>query len=258
MNANMLKYLFKKGNDYMKNFKINTIRGIITFMLVSMPATITGCAKTVECDVNGTHAHLYTNDDGYVRYLEDEHEKVKGFDRTDTYIELTKEEENFYKFLQKFDLMSISDNLETLIEEQLANQDYQEYRYSYPIMTPIPHIVSNGKTTYTYFTYVPGTAHTWTDDPNHGNLTGTERTVHFVYQAYKITVDAKGNYQLEASEYVDDLRDIMEEYPYIKLEHAKKVNLYNDEELDYEDGPEEELEEEVIDESKNSSYKGLA
>lgn len=239
----------------MKNFKVYAARGILTFMLVSIPTTMTGCGKIVECDVESNHAHLYTNDDGYVKYLKEEHERVQGFDRTDTYIELTKEEENLYDFLQKRGLLSISNNLEALVEEQLVNQDYQEYRYSYPYMIPIPHVVSNGKTTTTYFTYIPGTGYTWTKDPNHGNLTGEERTVHFVYQAYKVTMDEKGNYQLEASGYVDDLREIMDEYPYMKLDHAKKVNLYNNEELDYEDGPEEELGEEVSKSEEKS--KGL-
>lgn len=244
----------------MKNLKINTLRGILTFMLLSMPATISGCGKTVKCDVKGEHAHLYTNEEGYAKYLEDEHETYKGFNRDDEYIEIKSEEKELYSFLKDKGLLSINDNLEILVDELLVNEDYQEYRYTYIYLMPIPHVHFNGKTSVTTYSYIPTPGRSWTNDATHGNLTGEERTVHYVYQAYKVIIDEKGNYALEASEYVDDLRDIMDEYPYIKLDHSKKVNLYTNEELDYEDGPEEEhelVDEDEITESKNNDSKSL-
>ncbi len=245
----------------MKNLKINAMRSVLAFMLVSIP--VTACGKVVDCDVEGTHAHVYTNDDGYVKFIEDEHETVKGFTRTDVSIELTKEDQELYEFLNSKGLLSINDNLDILIDEKLNNQDYLEYRYSYIYMQPIPHIRSNGKTTTTSFTYIPVPRYSWTSNENHGNKTGETRVAHYVYRAYKVVVDDNGKYKLVASDYVDDIRDIMEEYPYFKLDHSKTVNPKNLQDLDYEDGPEEETEE-VINESKNTdvkeltvSYKGL-
>lgn len=99
----------------MKNLKINAMRSVLAFMLVSIP--VTACGKVVDCDVEGTHAHVYTNDDGYVKFIEDEHETVKGFTRTDVSIELTKEDQELYEFLNSKGLLSINDNLDILIDE---------------------------------------------------------------------------------------------------------------------------------------------
>lgn len=240
----------------MKNFKIYAARGILTFMLISIPSTLTGCGNIVDCDIKETHAHLYTNEDGYIRFLVDEHEFVDNFSRSDQYISLDEDEKKLNDYLKANDLLKISDNLEVLIEEKLLNEDYQEYRYTYTYMAAIPQVHSNGKTTTISYIYIPSTGKSWTDNAFHSNLTGEERTAHYVYQAYKVVLDEKGKYTLEASEYVDDLRDIMQEYPYIKLVHTKKINLDSQEELDYEDGPEEEHD--LIEESKVTNTKSLS
>ena len=73
-------------------------------------------------------------------------------------------------------------------------------------------------------------------------MTGETRECHYVYVAYKIEKDEDGKYVLIPSADVDDLRDVMEEYPYIKKSYSKVVTL-DGQEADYEDGKQEDLSE---------------
>lgn len=107
-------------------------------------------------------------------------------------------------------------------------------------MIPIAHIVSNGKTTTTTYTYIPSTGYSWTTDKNHSRLTGEQRKCHYVYKAYKIEKNEKGKYVLIPSSDVDSFDELNGEYPYIKTKFYKVIDAEYGTELDYEDGPEEE------------------
>ena len=72
-------------------------------------------------------------------------------------------------------------------------------------MQPIPHTVSNGKTTSTYFTYIPQIRYSWTTNKDRSGLTGETRICHYVYTAYKIEKDEFGKFVLIPSEDVEDL-----------------------------------------------------
>ena len=182
--------------------------------------------------VKSEHAHR--NDKEYLSY--------EGYERNEEYITI-EGEEDLYRFMDKKNLMRISDNLDVILNTQEQNVDYTEYRYRYIYMQPIPHTRKVGKTTTTYFTYIPVTRYSWTSNPNHSRLTGETRLCHYVYVAYKIEKNEKGKYVLIPSEQVDDIREVMDEYPYISKKYIKVVNI-NGEEVDYEDGKEEELTEE--------------
>lgn len=223
--------------------KILSLKGVtLTLVMTSALVGLTGCGQKADCNISESHAHLYTNEQGYIRYIDKEYLKYENYDRCDESISI-EGQEKLYKFLDKKDLMKIEDNLELLVSEQEKNCDYVEYRYKYTYMQPIPHTMSTGKSTITYFTYVPHTRYSWTANPNKTNLTGETRVCHYVYNAYKIEVDEDGKYVLIPSEDVEDLRVVMDEYPYIKQNFSKLVNL-DGEVLDYEDGKEEDLTEE--------------
>ena len=217
------------------------LRGVSLALAVVMAASMTGCGKKADCDVKGSHAHLYKNEKGYVRYIDKEYLTYEGYSRNEQYVDI-EGNEALYKFLDKKDLMKIEDNLDLILAIQEENQDYTEYRYKYTYMQPIPHIMRVGKVTTTYFTYIPHTRYSWTKDPNHSRLTGETRECHYVYVAYKIEKDEDGKYVLIPSADVDDLRDVMEEYPYIKKSYSKVVTL-DGKEADYEDGKQEDLSE---------------
>ena len=225
----------------MKNFKINLNKKTLALFLAAtmIPSTLTGCGKKAECNISESHAHSYTNEEGYVRYLNREHLKYEGYLRSDDFINIEGQEE-LYKFLEKKDLIRIDDNLELITNIQEQNIDYMEYRYRYTYMQPIPHTRKVGKVTSTYFTYIPVTRYSWTTNSNRSGLTGETRICHHVYTAYKIEKNEKGKYVLIPSEDVEDLTTVMEEFPFIKEKYTKIVTL-DGKEADYEDGQEENL-----------------
>lgn len=244
----------------MKNLKLNLekmlkVRGLSLVLAATMMTTgLTGCGKKAECDVSGSHAHLYTNEDNFVRYSDKEYLYDGGFERQDEYITLTKEEEKLRSFEDKKDLLRIDENIEAIENYEAQNHDYIEYRYAYTYLMPIPHYVSTGKSTSVYFTYIPTTHYSWTSDANHSRLTGEERRCHHVYQAYNVVVDEYGKYVLVPSEYVDSISDLNGEYKYIKKKFCKVIDAEYGYDLDYEDGIEDDpdliQEEEVTDENE--------
>lgn len=219
--------------------KLNCLRGVALVLALSTPFALAGCGKKADCDVSGSHAHLYKNESGYVRYIDKEFLSYEGYDRSDEHISI-EGEESLYKFLDKKDLMRIVDNLELIKQVQESNEDYTEYRYKYTYMQPIPHIRRVGKVTTTYYTYIPHTKYSWTSDPNHSRLTGETRLCHHQYVAYKIEKDEKGKYVLIPSPQVDDITTVMDEYPYIGKKYCIIVTM-DGKEADYEDGKQEDM-----------------
>lgn len=227
--------------EFMKGTKA---LAILLAMITS--TTFSGCGKKSECKISENHLHKYVNDNGYVRYIDKEFLKYEGYCWSSDYMLATKDELENRNFENKKNLLRIDENLDKIITQQKANVDYIEYRYSYIYLMPIPHTISTGKTTTLYFTYIPMTNYSWTNDPNHSNLTGEERLCHIMYQAYKIETNEKGKKVLIPSKYVDDLQEVMDEYPYIKEKYSKVFVPELNCEADYEDGPEEELTQEEL------------
>ena len=225
----------------MSNLKLNK-RMLVLFLTATMiPSTLTACGKKAECSLDYSHAHLYTNDKGYIAYYTGEYLEHNNLYRNEENIDITGQED-LYKFISKNNLFRIEDNLEWIVETQKNNKDYTEYRYKYLFMQPIPHTVRSGKTTITYFTYIPIYHHSWTTDTSR-MLTGETRVCHYVYEAYKIEKDEKGKYVIIPSPKVEDLTTVMDDYPYIKPGYIKIVNI-DGKEVDYEDGKLEDLTEE--------------
>lgn len=244
----------------MKNLKLNlkklvALKGVaLVLVLTTATTSLAGCSKKSDCSIDTYHAHKYVDDEGYVRYIDKEYISYEGYDWTDEYVELSENEKDLYKFFDKKNLLKIDDNLDVILSQQEKNCDYIEYRYSYTYMMPIPHVMRSGKTSITYFTYIPTTHHSWTTDPNHSRLTGEQRVCHHVYTAYKVEKDENGDYVLIPSSEVDDITTVMDEYPYIKKDYCKVINLEDGEVLDYEDGPDDEEKEQSV-EAEEQSYK---
>ena len=219
--------------------KINGLKGLALALVLVTPFMLTGCGKKADCNIDISHAHKYVNEQGFERYLNREHLKYEGYVRYDNYVSIDGQED-LYKFLEKKDLMRIDDNLELITKMQEEQVDYTEYRYKYTYMQPIPHTMKVGKTTTTYFTYIPQTRYSWTSDPNHSRLTGETRLCHYVYVGYKVEKNEKGKYVLVESPAVDDLTTIMDKYPYIKKKFYYVVTS-DGKEVDYEDGKQEDM-----------------
>lgn len=245
------------------NFKkLLSMKGVSLALVASMAVSLTGCGKKADCNISTYHAHRYENPTGYVRYIDKEYLSYEGYERKEDYIELTTVDKDFYQFMDKKNLMRISDNVDIILSQEEKNTDYIEYRYAYTTLLPIPHTMKSGKTTITYFTYIPVTHYSWTRDANHGRLTGEQRLCHYVYTAYKIEKDDRGRYVLIPSESLDRIEDVMDEYPYVMEKYYKVIDAKHGYDLDYEDGPESDdphydkeqdipIEGEVVEESKS-------
>lgn len=248
----------------MKNLKVNVSefikrRGVPLVLAGTIALGLSGCGRKADCDIRDDHAHLYTDEDGFTRYLEKEYLEYEGFTRSDDYILIDKADKDLYKFEDKKDLFKIDENIDSINSLQDKNQDYIEYRYSYTYLMPIPHYIRTGKTTTMYYTYIPTTHYSWTTDKEHGRLTGEERRCHHVYQACNVVLDEKGKYVIVPSEYVDDINELNGEYKYIKKDFCKVIDAEYGYDLDYEDGLEDDpdlIEDGNVDEqSASNSYE---
>ena len=150
------------------------------------------------------------------------------------------QEQQLREFEKKKGLIRIEDNIEYLTELQKSEQDFLEYRYAYTYLQPVPIVHTTGKTTYTTFMYIPVTHYSWTTDENHSRLTGETRVCHHVYQAYKV-VEENGKLKVVDSPQLEDILETKGEYPYFKEKVSYIVNKKDNQEVDYEDGPEEEV-----------------
>ncbi len=221
----------------MKNFKLNIensqfLKKMNYIIIASGMATIilgvSNFNAKSDCTIEENHAHLYTNDEGFIRYINDEHLKLNGFKYQDTYIKLTEEENDLYTFLKKKKLISIEDNLDLILAIQESNQDYLEYEYTYKKRVTR----STGKSSYRTWR----TRTDWTPNPDNVeneiagrwkdlSFTGNTRLVHYVYQTYNVIINDKGKYELIDGPVVDDIRECLEEYPYIKEKFYTTIYL---------------------------------
>lgn len=219
----------------MNEFRKKSIAGLLSMALIT--SGFSGCTKTVECDIDENHAHKYVNSKGQITYVDSEKEKYRSHIRVEDYILIDQKEEELRNFEFKKGLYRIEENIDYINSIQDNNHDFVEYRYSYTYLRPIPHIISTGKTTTTFFTYIPTKGHNWTTDKNHSNLTGEQRVVHHVYYGYKIDTDGDKMVVLKSKK-VDNIYDLPEEYKYIKKDFCEQINIDDGTILDYEDGPE--------------------
>lgn len=231
-----IKGSLKKSKEKLKVKDI-----VIAGMLITSVFLFSGCAKNVECHIEETHAHKYVSEQQLDKYVISEKEHIGSWGRLDDYILIDKKDEKLMDFINDNDLYIIQNNIDEIRQMASEKHDQTEYRYSYKQTILIPQIRKVGKvTTVTQMPYVV-TNYSWTTDANHPNLTGEQREVHHMYQGYKIEVNEKGEYEIIASSFVENIEDLLPEYPYVSSDFIKTVNANNyNIEVDYEDGPEQE------------------
>lgn len=231
-----IKGSLKKSKEKLK-IKDMLIAGI----LVTSVFLFSGCAKNVECHIEEPHAHKYVSEYQLDKYVISEKEHIGSWGRLDDYILIDKKDEKLMDFINDNDLYIIQNNIDEMRQMASEKHDQTEYRYSYKQTILIPQIRKVGKvTTVTQMPYVV-TNYSWTTDANHPNLTGEQREVHHMYRGYKIQKNEKGKYEIIASDLVENIEDLLPEYPYVSSEFI--VAAYADNhylEADYEDGPQQE------------------
>jgi len=223
------------------NFVSNTIRFnniIIGFLISVIIATPFAAFKISrkDCDLDFRHAHLYLDNETKIeRYIENEQYKYKGLVRLEDYREITKEEAELLKYLNKNNLSSIEENYEQLQKFEEAGKNHKEYRYSYTEKIEWSTPIKIGKGWSVIHHSKDVTRYSWTTDKTK-NLTGEERDVSFKYYGIKVYQDENGKYQFEKSELVDSISDLPEGYDYIDKTFYVPVDSNTKEVLDYEEG----------------------
>ncbi len=190
--------------------------GKLQIALASTLASLTliSCGEKSDCEIPTRHVHRYTReiteDITIERYIDNEHLTVGKYNWNDNYIEITKDDEELYKIIGKNGLFVGTDNWDYLYYRMANSHDYLEFYYRYETVVPVTTIDDKGNP----HTELKTEVHTgWHEDPNSGNNTGRVRLNHHRFYGYRITYK-NGKYRLEKSNQVDDIRDIMDDYPY--------------------------------------------
>ena len=173
-----------------------------------------GCGKKSECEIPSRHVHKYTkeitDDITIERYIDDERLNVNGYQWNEEYIEITKEDEDLYKIFKSKNLFEGRNNWDYLYNEMATHHDYLKFYYEYTTIETYTTTDSKGNIeTHTRTVHHDG----WHTNPYDSDNTGKTRLYHHRYYGYRIVYE-DGKFKVEQSPAVDDIREIIDEYPY--------------------------------------------
>ena len=214
-------------------------KSIIKLMpyIVASSLILSGCDEQPSCDLSSNrHVHLYVrniNDDIKLsKYKESEEETdYYGFVKQDDLIDVNSEDALVYETMNNFcpdpfssytGLFDGKDNFDYLYYEMSQYSDYLEYYYEYETIETYTTTDSKGNVT----VHTRTVTHTgWTQNKYDSDNTGKVRLVHFKYSAYRIK-KVNGKYIVEESPHVDDIREVLDEYPYVVLDNKDRFYTY--------------------------------
>lgn len=190
-----------------------TLKRMLPYALAAS-VVLSGCGEKSECNIPASHVHKYTkqvtDDITIERYMENEHLGYAGYNWTEEYIEINKVDEEIYKLLNKYSLFEGVNNWDYLYNRMANNHDYLMFYYEYYTTETYTTTDSDGKTTtHTRTVHHDG----WHSNPNDSDNTGKTRLYHHRYYGYRIIFE-NGKFKVEKSPEVDDIREIINEYPY--------------------------------------------
>lgn len=190
-------------------------------LFIATSILLTGCGKKVDCEIPSRHVHRYvcpvTKNITISTYFDSENEVKSGgifsdvsFLRTDDYIEINKIDEKIYSLFTKYKLFNGFDNWDFLFYEMSNLHDYLEFYYEYDTYETEEVTDSEGNT----HTEIRTVHHSgWHTNPYDSDNTGYTRLCHHRYYGYKLTLE-NNKFVLKKSKSVDDIRDVIDEYPY--------------------------------------------
>ena len=216
----------------MKKYKLQRV---VPFVLIS-GLTLSGCAPQSECALPARHVHLYTkpvNSSVIIEKYVDSEDLHRGdFTWHDDCIEITKTDEELFRLLGNNNLFSAANNWDYLRYEMSQLHDFMEYYYSYTTLQTYTTTDSKGHTTvHTRTVHHSG----WHDDAYSSHNTGEVRVGHHRYYGYRVNYTNDG-FKLEKSPLVDDVREVMDDYPYVcenGNEVVYKTFTFKEEQLPY-------------------------
>lgn len=108
--------------------KLKIRKQILPFALA---ATLSGCNKKMDCDIDYHHMHKYISEEGFETYKDSEYETDCDMNWTKEIIKPNKEQ----KEMAKFDLLKIEDNKKALEKDTKNDLPYVVYEYKHRYST---------------------------------------------------------------------------------------------------------------------------
>ena len=191
-----------------KSTKCKLLSGLLSVVLLS------GCGEKSDCELPTRHVHRYIkeiNSEIVVdRYIDSEKLSYDGFNWTPEYIEINKNDEKLYKLITKKDLINGIDNFDYLYNIMANHHDYLMFYYEYYTTEVYTTTDEDGHVEM----HTKRVRHDgWHSNPYDSDNTGDVRLYHHRYSGYRI-VNKNGNFVIESSPLVDDIRYVLEDYPY--------------------------------------------
>jgi hypothetical protein len=186
--------------------------------LIAIPFILSGCSKKSDCELPSRHVHKYLDVKKNIEtYIDSEKMNISDFNWKSDYIEITDDDAMFYR--TKKDLFEGKNNWNYLYKVMASKHDYLKFYYEYTTDEYISMTDEDGNEC----GYWSSTTHSgWTDNPNDSDNTGTYRLYHYRFFGYRI-IYKNGEYVKERSPLVDDIRDIIDDYPYFDVDCSSTV-----------------------------------
>lgn len=142
--------------------------------------------------------------------MDDEHLNSSGYQWNEEYIEINKVDESVYKLFKSNKLFEGTNNWDYLYNLMASQKDYLKFYYEYTTTETYTTTDSDGnQTTHTRTEHHDG----WHTNPYDSDNTGKTRLYHHKFYGYRVIYESD-KFKLERSPYVDDIREIINEYPY--------------------------------------------
>lgn len=193
----------------------DSLKKKITLYALLASLTLTGCGEKSNCEIPTSHVHKYTKEitDGITieTYFDSESLNKHGYTWNEEYVEINKVDESFYKTITRNNLFNGIENFDYLYYLMSNKHDYLEFYYEYYTTETYTTTDSEGNVqTHTRTVHHDG----WHTNPHDSDNTGRTRLNHHRYYAYQI-VYKNDKFTLNKSEAVDDIRYVLNDYPYV-------------------------------------------
>lgn len=195
---------------YIVSYAVGT--GLLIGGLLSVP-------KKEQCEATNTyHVHLFTRNIGnstIKKWLQRENDTTF-YKKNDDFLATTSFDVEAFDKLEDYHLFEGIDNIDYVHHQIKTNRDYMEFYYEYEETYYEEDEDGNKvKKTREYSGY--------TTNPRHRGVTGKTVVYHTRYYAYSL-IYKDGNLELEKSPSVDDVREVLTEYPYISENTKHQVS----------------------------------
>ncbi len=194
---------------------------------------MTGCVPKSNCPYANTlkHIHRYqrVTPDGctLTAYFLGEDMTCNDFNWQEDFITTTNGiDQIVYKIITNNGLFKGKDNWNYLYKLMCNHPDYLMFYYYYETTQYINHYKTvkdadgneHEELDYVEIKKIPHDG--WTTNPYNSDNTGKVKIVHTRYYGYRIYEDKNKKFILQRSPYVDDIRSIMEDYPYYSANYS--------------------------------------